>query len=570
MPITKTRRRGAALAALGLAVAAGAAVLGPGGARASSHREAPLIAADPAVDNTDVYAFVSKDRPGYVNLIANFIPFEEPNGGPNFYPFATDAVYNIKIDNNGDAKPDAVFRWKFHNIDKRGGSTFLYNNGQVTSLTDPNLLFRQTYTLKASFNGGPFQTRVSNAPVAPSRVGPASMPTYAKLRSQAVTSLPGGWKTFAGQADDPFFLDLRVFDLLYGTKLNEVGQDTLAGYNVNTIALQVPFQDVALNADATRNPVIGVWSTTERPRVRITGGTATSTAKWVQVSRLGNPLVNEVVAPAGLKDAFNALPPVKDASVAPLVARVKDPEVPKLIQGIYGVPAPATPRNDLVEIFLTGITTKAGGPIKADLNSQLNNADVDPGTFRPSEMLRLNLSVDPTDTPNRLGVLGGDLQGFPNGRRLTDDVVDIELQALEGAAQTGQLVDALAAADSVNANDHPFGKAFPYVALPNVAAVNQGAGAGSHTQSSAVALTHPGSAPPAEQSVRTAPVASSSPGTLDAVVTATVGAVAVALAALLTVGWLMRRRRLAAVATPGPNPLPPSAASGPGEPQIQQ
>src|SRR5262249_56753780 len=234
------------------------------------------------------------------------------------------------------------------------------------------------------------------------------------------------------------------------------GQDTLAGYNVNTIAIQVPFQDVALNADATHNPVTGVGSAAERPRLRITGSAATSTKHWVQVSRLGNPLVNEVVVPAGLKDAFNALPPVKDASVAPLVARVKDPEVPKLIQGIYGVPAPATPRNDLVEIFLTGITTKAGGPIKADLNSQLNNADVDPGAFRPSEMLRLNLSVDPTDTPNRLGVLGGDLQGVPNGRRLTDDVVDIELQALEGAAQTGQLVGALAAADSVNANDHPF------------------------------------------------------------------------------------------------------------------
>src|SRR5262249_36580974 len=200
-----------------------------------------------------------------------------------------------------------------------------------------NLLFRQTYPLQASFNGGPFQTRVNNAPVAPSRVGPASMPNYAKLRNQAVTSLPGGWKIFAGQADDPFFLDLRVFDLLYGGDLSEVGQDTLAGYNVNTIAIQVPFQDVALNADATPHPAVGVWSPTERPRVRITGSAATSTNHWFQVSRLGNPLVNEVVVPAGLKDAFNALPPVKDASVAPLVARVKDPEVPKLIQGIYGI-----------------------------------------------------------------------------------------------------------------------------------------------------------------------------------------------------------------------------------------
>jgi hypothetical protein len=569
MPITKTCRRSTALAALGLAVAAGAAGLGPGGASASSHREAPLIAADPAVDNTDVYAFVSKDRPGYVNLIANFSPFEEPNGGPNFYPFATDAAYNIKIDNNGDAKPDVVFRWKFHNIDKRGVSTFLYNNGQVTSINDANLLFRQTYTLQASFNGGPFQTRVDNAPVAPSRVGPASMPNYAKLRNQAVSSLPGGWKVFAGQADDPFFLDLRVFDLLYGGNLKEVGQDTLAGYNVNTIAIQVPFQDVALNADATRNPVVGVWSTADRPRVRITGSAGTSSKHWVQVSRLGNPLVNEVVSPAGLKDAFNALPPAKDASVAPLVARVKDPEVPKLIQGIYGIPAPAAPRNDLAEIFLTGITTKAGGPIKADLNSQLNNADVDPGAFRPSEMLRLNLSVKPTDNPNRLGVLGGDFQGFPNGRRLTDDVVDIELQALEGAAQTGKLVSALAAGDSVNANDHRFGKSFPYVALPNVGAVNQGAGAGNHTQSSTVAFAHPRSAPPAELSARSAAIAPSSGDTLDAVLVGTVGAVAVALAALLTVGWLTRRRRPTAVATSGHNPPPPLAASGPDEPQVQ-
>ena len=569
MPTTSTRRRSAAFTALGLAMAAGVAGLGPTGASASSHREAPFIASDPFVDNTDVYGFASPDRPGYVTFVANFLPFEEPNGGPNFYPFATDAVYNIKIDNNGDAKPDVVFRWQFHNIDKRGGSTFLYNNGPVTSVADQNLLFRQTYTLRASFNGGPFQTRVANAPVAPSRVGPASMPDYGKLRDQAVTALPGGWKAFAGQADDPFFLDLRVFDLLYGGNLKEVGQDTLAGYNVNTIAIQVPFQDVALNADVTRNPVIGIWSTTDRPRVRITGSTATSTTHRVQVSRLGNPLVNEVVVPAGLKDAFNALPPVKDASVAPVVARVKDPEVPKLIQGIYGIPAPPTPRNDLVEVFLTGITTKAGGPIKADLNSQLNNADVNPSAFRPSEMLRLNLSVKPTANPNRLGVLGGDLQGFPNGRRLTDDVVDIELQALEGAAQTGKLVDALAAGDSVNANDRQFGKSFPYVALPNVGAVNQVAGAGSSAQSAAAVSTHRGSGPLADQSIRIAPVGYSSHDTLNAVIAATLGAVAVALAALLAVGWLMRRRRLTAGATAGQTPLPPSAASGPDGPTVQ-
>ena len=569
MRIPKARPRSTALAALGLALAAGVAALGPGDAGASSHREAPLIAADPAVDNTDVYAFVSPDRPGYVTLMANFIPFEEPNGGPNFYPFAKDAIYNINIDNNGDAKPDAVFRWQFHDIDKRGGSTFLYNNGPVTSINDSNLLFRQTYTLQSSFNGEPFRTRVANAPVAPSRVGPASMPDYAKLRNQAVTMLPGGWKIFAGQADDPFFLDLRVFDLLYGGNLKEVGQDTLAGYNVNTIAIQVPFKDVALNANATRNPVIGVWSTAERPRVRITGRTVTSAKNWVQVSRLGNPLVNEVIVPGGLKDAFNALPPVKDASIARLVARVKDPEVPKLIQSIYGIQAPVAPRNDLAEIFLTGITTKAGGPIKANLNSQLNNADVNPSAFRPSEMLRLNLSVKPTAQPNRLGVLGGDFQGFPNGRRLTDDVVDIELQALEGAAQTGKLVGPLAAGDGVDANDHPFGKSFPYVALPNVGAVNKGAGTGT-AQTSAVVAAPRGSVPPAEHSVGTAQTATSSRDLANTVVTATAGAVAVVLAALLIIGWLMRRRQSAAVAMAGAqDPPPPSAASGPGEPTVQ-
>jgi hypothetical protein len=553
MRSTRARHRSTAVAALGLAVVAGFAALGPGGAIASSHREAPLIAADPAVDNTDVYAFVSPDRPGFVTLVANFIPFEEPNGGPNFYPFATDAVYKINIDNNGDAKPDSVFRWQFHNIDKRGGSTFLYNNGPVTSINDPNLLFRQTYTLQASFHGGPLLTRAKNVPVAPSRVGPASMPNYGKLRGQAVKHLPGGWNIFAGQADDPFFLDLRVFDLLYGGNLKETGQDTLAGYNVNTIAIQVPFKDVTLNKDAKRNPNIGIWSTAERPRVRITGTTTTSAKKWVQVSRLGNPLVNEVVVPAGLKDAFNALPPVKDASVAPVVARVKNPEVPRLIQGIYGIKAPATPRNDLVEIFLTGITKKAGGPIKANLNSQLDNADVKPGNFRPSEMLRLNLSVKPAKNPSRLGVLGGDLQGFPNGRRLTDDVVDIELQALEGAAQTGKLVKALAAGDGVNANDNRFGKVFPYVALPNVGAVNKG---GSTASSAAVASATGGSAPPAERNINAAPAAySAGASTLNTVIIATVGGVAVALAALLITGWLMRRRR--------------PAVGGPADPAVQ-
>ena len=534
------RRRAGLILAAGCVAAASLHGLGPGGATASSHREAPLVAADPAIDNTDLYAFVSPERRDYVTFIANWQPFSEPNGGPNFYPFATDARYNINVDSNGDAKPDAVFRWTFKNIDNRGNSTFLYNNGPVTSIKDENLLFRQVYTLETSFNGKPFVTRITDAPVAPSRVGPASMPDYQKLRDEAVITFPGGWKGYAGQADDPFFLDLRVFDLLYGGDLSEVGQDTLAGYNVNTIALQVPFTDVALNEDPKRNPVIGVWSTTERRQVRMADGS--SSGGWAQVSRLGQPLVNEVVIPSGLKDAFNSLSPDKDATIPAVVKRVTDPEVPKLIEAIYTLKAPATPRNDLVEVFLTGITTKANGPIKADLNSQLNNADVNPKKFQPSEMLRLNLSVPVTDSPDRLGVLAKDLQGFPNGRRLTDDVVDIGLQALEGAAQTGKLVDAIATGDKVDANDNAFTGEFPYLALPNGVGVNtlaKGGGAGAGA---------PAPSAPAEPSTKpTAMIGTSS----DWVPVMSIGAAGAAgVGAIFFAIWWRRRSRVAPTTHP--------------------
>ncbi|GAA3686536.1 DUF4331 domain-containing protein [Nonomuraea antimicrobica] len=449
-----------ALVGLGLAAAVAAsslAVLRTDSGTASSHREAPMIAGDPQHDNTDLYAFVSPDKAGTVTLLANWIPFEEPHGGPNFYPFATKSRYNIKIDNNGDAKTDITYQWTFRNEDKRGTTTFLYNNGPVTSLDDPNLLFRQRYTLKRITPGGT-RTLVDDGIVAPSHVGRASMPDYATLRNQAIKGLPGGGRSFAGQSDEAFFLDLRVFDLLYGGDLSEVGQDTAKGYNVNTVALQVPQSEVALKGDPRRNPVIGVCSTTDKFDGR----------SYVQVSRLCNPLVNEVVAPAGLKDAFNALDPSMDADVKALVNRVTDPEVARLLQTVYGIKAPATPRTDLVEIFLTGLA-KRNGPIKADLNSQVLNKDA--GKLRPSEMLRLNMSIPPAKDPNRLGVLGGDLQGFPNGRRLGDDVVDIALQAVAGAALTGKLVPGLT--DKVDGNDKPALRTFPYIPLPSDVAVNQ-------------------------------------------------------------------------------------------------
>ncbi|WP_063746740.1 DUF4331 domain-containing protein [Catenuloplanes japonicus] len=538
---TIPRKAGAAIAAA-LIAGSGVYLLAPPAADASSHREAPLIASDPAVDNTDFYAFTSPDRPGFVTFILNVMPFEAPDGGPNFFPFATDATYNIKVDNDGDAKPDVHFKWTFRTDDRRGNKTFLYNDGPVTSLDDENLLVRQSYKLEASFDGGPFQLATGNAPVAPSRVGNASMPDYGTLRDAASIKLDGGWRIFAGQADDPFFLDLRVFDLLYGGDLSETGNDSLRGFNVNTIALEVPYKDVALGHDGTRNPVIGAWSTTERPKVRITGENRGVTGETVQVSRLGNPLINEVIVPAGLKDTFNASRPDQDAGNPALVARVNDPEVPQLLQKIYNVPAPAAPRADLAEIFLTGLTTKAGGPIPADLNSQLLNPDTNPDAFRPSEQLRLNLSTPVTAEPSRLGVLGGDLQGFPNGRRLTDDVVDISLQALVGAAQTGKLVDALGAGDKVDANDQGFLATFPYVALPNTALTGNPAAPAANQEGTGAAIDP-------------ALAAQSSPLGEAMLTTAAAGLAGAAGAALVVFGLLWRRRQTAAVAAPLPAPV---------------
>jgi hypothetical protein len=479
-------RRSRATAAL---LAAGAALVGglvPGPASASSHREAPLIAADPTVDNTDLYAFISPDRPDTVTIVANYFGLQEPNGGPNFYPWAENAHYDINIDNDGDAKPDLTYRYTFNTDDKRKNATFLYNNGAVTSINDENLLFRQNYKLEQIDQHGSSKVLLKNARAAPSNTGPASMPDFRTIRDQAIAKVPGDALSYAGPAEDSFFADLRVFDLLYGGDLSETGQDTLRGYNVNTIALQIPAHMLALKGDATRNPVIGIWADTERQSLKLSPGKAKAEGDFVQVSRLGNPLVNEVVAPAGLKDAFNGLTPDQDGKVKALLDRVTTPELPQLIEQIYKIKAPAAPRDDLVEIFLTGITTKAGGPIKADLNSQLNNKDVAARAFVPSEMLRLNLTVPPTAEPNRLGVLGGDLQGFPNGRRLTDDVIDIAVQAMEGAAVTGQLVEALATGDKVDANDVAFEQRFPYVAVPSNTSVNAAVQANVETKSNSI------------------------------------------------------------------------------------
>jgi hypothetical protein len=395
-----------------------------------------MIAGLPEYDNTDVYAFVSPDKPGKVNLIANWIPFEEPAGGPNFYPFADDAQYDIHIDNDGDAVADLTYRWVFKDR-YRTKNTFLYNTGVVTSLNDADLNFRQTYDLKLIAEGTKPVTLLDNAKVAPSRVGEASMPNYPKLMNAAVTEFgagPTAAASFAGQAEDPFFLDLRVFDLLYGGDLSEVGYDTLRGYNVNTIAYQVSKKVLTgVPAAAPGKRIVGVWSTTQQKG---------ADGKFRQVSRLGNPLVNEVVIPIKDKDKFNRSKPVNDTQFLDYVTM---PELPQLIEAIYGIPAPKEPRDDLVQVFLTGVP---------GLNQ--------PKGVTPSEQLRLNVDIAPADKPKRLGVIAGDTAGFPNGRRLTDDVVDIALQVVEGEL-VGNPNDL---GDAVNTNDRKFDRNFPYVALP--------------------------------------------------------------------------------------------------------
>ena len=456
------RRRLLSVAALGVSAAC-VASLAPLQGNASSHREAPLIASTPSLDNTDLYAFVSPDAPDTVTMVANWQPFEEPNGGPNFYPFAERTAHDINIDNNGDAKADITYRWTFSTTYQNNAS-FLYNTGPVTSLFDKDLNVRQTYNLQRITPAGA-KTVLTSARVAPSFTGKASMPDYGSLSNAAITSAGAGKRSFAGPSDDAFFADLRVFDLLYGGDLSEVGQDTLKGYNVNTIALRVPKADLALKGDATRNPVVGIWSTTSRLGVNVGG----KPGQQQQVSRLGMPLVNEVVIPLAKKNEFNATKPVDDAK---FLKYVTSPEVPKLIAAIYKIPAPAEPRTDLVEVFLTGVC-KACGPVAADLNSQLLNKDVVKSSFAPSEQLRLNMAVPPATSPNRLGVVGGDLAGFPNGRRLADDVIDVTLQAAEGILLPNPPAAVATLGDGVDSNSVGFRSYFPYVALPNQNNVNR-------------------------------------------------------------------------------------------------
>lgn len=437
---------------------------------ASSHREAPNISADPKADATDVYAFISPDKPDTVTLIANYLPFEEPAGGPNFYSFDDNVLYEIKIDNDGDAEEDIAYQFRFKTA-IQNKNTFLYNTGPITSLTDPDWNIRQTYTVSKVEERRFYRPTILGKDLStpPSNIGPKSTPDYASLQAAAIHTL-GNVKVFAGQSDDPFFVDLGgVFDLLtIRTPPGNAGGgvDGLRGYNVQSLALQVPISQLTRNHEAPTDPkdpaaVIGVWTTSSRESIRIlkNNGEIKNTGTWVQVSRLGAPLVNEVVIPLAKKDRWNSSEPEDDSQFANYVA---DPELAKLLKLLYGIAVPpqgsfgsSDQRDDLVAIFLTGIP-------------DLTNS----GVTEASEQLRLNTVITTNPTPNRLGVLAGDNQGYPNGRRLGDDVTDISLQAVAGAAyplfHPSFTPDPLATklGDGVDTNDKAFRTSFPYLALP--------------------------------------------------------------------------------------------------------
>jgi len=437
------------------------ATLIPAAALASSHSEAPGTTKDRLADDTDLYAWVANDAPDAVTLVGNWVPLLEPNSGPNFASFDDDATYYINIDNVGDSKKHIRFEFEF-NTTRRTGATFLYNFGQVTSLDDPELNVRQTYTLtRIDVVGGVEQKTVlgTDLPVAPWNVGPASMPDYDALAQAAVQTLPGGYKVFVGPRDDPFYVDLAaVFDLLTIRKVPGnmgKGVDGVGGYNVMSIVLQAPkdklTRDGQMPSAAANNHIIGIWDTAERLMTRTLNadGTVSHSGPEVQVSRLGMPLVNEVVIPLQDKDKFNISEPMND--VANFGAYVVDPELAKLLNLLYGISVPPAPRGDIVAVFATGVP---------GLNQ--------PAGVAPGEMLRLNMTIAPAASPARLGVLAGDVAGFPNGRRLTDDVVDIELRVVAGVLVDGfNIAPNNQLGDGIDVNDRPFLPYFPYVAPPH-------------------------------------------------------------------------------------------------------
>ena len=421
-------------AALVLLTAAAAVLLavvlhgpGPQPGKASSHREAPLISEDPTADDTDLYAFRSPDKPNTLTIIKNVIPGEDPAAGPNYYTFSPTARYNIYIDRNGDGRPDVTYRFRFR---RKAGPAFLGDTAQPYTAT--------------KIVGGK-ATVVARASTPPNNVGPRTLKTlykttdYHSLVTKAIRNMKGGGLVFAGQREDPFFADIgAIFDFVAirrGTGSTGGGKDFFAGYAVHSIAIQIPIKSIDTKSHAVR-----IWTSVDRRGVSVGGRVQKG---WVQVSRLGNPLINEVIIPTNLKDLWNRLTPAQDKR---FVKYYRTPLLAHVINQLYKLGAPEKNRGDLVQVLLTGIPkVNFTGKTLAD-------------------ELRVNLSVPVTEPSkfSRMGVLGGDNQGWPDGRRLSDDVIDIAEQTVGGFLKGKKLP----LGDGVNGNDVQRMSTFPYVADP--------------------------------------------------------------------------------------------------------
>ena len=450
--------------ALLAALAASVLVVGQG--TGSSHREAPLTSMDPTADDTDVYAFTAADSPGALTVVANWLPFEDPGGGPNFYKFDPRARYYVNIDNTGDGDYDVRYRFTFRTIaPSTARAGYPVALPEITSLDAPTLERQRMTVRRLRYNrrGRVVQSRVvgRNLPVAPSNIGAETMPDYEALANQAIRPLAGGGRVFAGQRDDPFYIPLdRVFDSvnLTGAATGNIGGgiDTLAGYGVQSIVLQVPESKVTRNRGSVSGPagdnaVVGVWASTDRTRLQVTNrgeGSARDErrSRWVQVSRLGNPLINELVIPLALKDKFNRKQPSGD--LANFGKYVLAPFPAAALNLLFDLDIKTTNRTDIVQALLTGVPGL----------TQIGDSPV------PADTLKINLGVPPSASPNRFGVIGGDVAGFPNGRRLADDAVNITLRVVGGylvpADQGGKK---LPLGDGVDRNDQDFLSSFPYV-----------------------------------------------------------------------------------------------------------
>ena len=476
----------------------------PPGAFASSHREAPITALDHTADITDFYAFVSYDHPDRVTFILCVDPFLQPSNGPNYFPFDPSIVYQINVDNKQTALPAVSFQFRFlthildaglpvgfagagNGIDAPANSPAPISPGTpivppaITSLTGPGaagLSLQQTFSVDMIKGDRHISlTNATGSPLiaVPSNVGPRTMPNYDALAAQGVYNLQGrdgasDIRVFAGTAADPFFIDLgATFDSLNyraGTGVEALtsqqdsddqlnsAPNSVAGFNVNTIAIEVPItlltSDGALHSAKDPKGTIGVWATTSRPEVtiRTRRGFDEDFGHLAQIQRFGNPLINELVIGTGSKDYWSMSDPVNDSQFA---AFDLDPLIARVFNTVYGFKIPTPPRTDLLPLvtYAAPIAPKGtpAGPI--------------------ADLMRLNTGVPPTPMAQRkrLGLIAGDPAGYPNGRRLTDDVVDItERVAIGGILTPGfDVAPNNLLGDGVNAPDVPPQETFPYV-----------------------------------------------------------------------------------------------------------